>query len=30
MFVFVFNFQGAQGDDSIIAGRKLAPLAVGC
>ncbi|HXE46423.1 MAG TPA: MFS transporter [Conexibacter sp.] len=29
MFVFVFYFQGAQGDDPIVAGVKLAPLAVG-
>jgi MFS family permease len=29
MFVFVFYFQGAQGDDPITAGIKLAPLAVG-
>jgi EmrB/QacA subfamily drug resistance transporter len=29
MFVFVFYFQGAQGDDPILAGIKLAPLAVG-
>jgi EmrB/QacA subfamily drug resistance transporter len=29
MFVFVFYFQGAQGDDPILAGVKLAPLAVG-
>jgi EmrB/QacA subfamily drug resistance transporter len=29
MFVFVFYFQGAQGDDPITAGLKLAPLAVG-
>jgi EmrB/QacA subfamily drug resistance transporter len=29
MFVFVFYFQGAQGDDPITAGVKLAPLAVG-
>jgi EmrB/QacA subfamily drug resistance transporter len=28
-FVFVFYFQGAQGDDPIIAGLKLAPLALG-
>ena len=29
MFVFVFYFQGAQGDDAITAGIKLAPMAVG-
>jgi EmrB/QacA subfamily drug resistance transporter len=29
MFLFVFYFQGAQGDDPITAGIKLAPLAVG-
>ncbi|HZO07584.1 MAG TPA: MFS transporter [Solirubrobacterales bacterium] len=29
MFIFVFYFQGAQGDDPIIAGIKLAPMAVG-
>jgi EmrB/QacA subfamily drug resistance transporter len=29
MFVFVFYFQGAQGDDPILAGIKLAPLAIG-
>jgi len=29
MFVFVFYYQGAQGDDPITAGIKLAPLAVG-
>src|SRR5213078_2685319 len=29
MFIFVFYFQGAQGDDPITAGIKLAPLAVG-
>lgn len=29
MFVFVFYFQGAQGDDPIIAGMKLAPMALG-
>jgi EmrB/QacA subfamily drug resistance transporter len=29
MFVFVFYFQGAQGDDPITAGIKLAPLAIG-
>ena len=29
MFVFVFYFQGAQGDDPITAGIKLAPLALG-
>jgi EmrB/QacA subfamily drug resistance transporter len=29
MFVFVFYFQGPLGDDPIIAGLKLAPLAIG-
>jgi EmrB/QacA subfamily drug resistance transporter len=29
MFVFVFYFQGVQGDTPILAGVKLAPLAVG-
>jgi EmrB/QacA subfamily drug resistance transporter len=29
MFVFVFYFQGPQGDDPITAGIKLAPLAIG-
>ncbi len=29
MFVFVFYFQGVQGDTPILAGIKLAPLAVG-
>jgi EmrB/QacA subfamily drug resistance transporter len=29
MFVFVFYFQGAQGDDPITAGVKLTPLAIG-
>jgi EmrB/QacA subfamily drug resistance transporter len=29
MFVFVFYFQGAQGDDPITAGIKLTPLAIG-
>ncbi|MHB8657270.1 MAG: MFS transporter [Solirubrobacteraceae bacterium] len=29
MFVFVFYFQGAQGDTAIVAGVKLAPLALG-
>jgi EmrB/QacA subfamily drug resistance transporter len=29
MFVFVFYYQGAQGDDPITAGIKLAPLAIG-
>jgi MFS family permease len=28
-FSFVFYFQGAQGDDPIIAGLKLAPMALG-
>jgi EmrB/QacA subfamily drug resistance transporter len=29
LFVFVFFFQGAQGDDPITAGIKLAPMALG-
>ena len=29
MFVFVFYFQGAQGDDAVTAGIKLSPMAVG-
>jgi MFS family permease len=29
LFVFVFYFQGAQGDDPIAAGIKLAPMALG-
>jgi EmrB/QacA subfamily drug resistance transporter len=29
MFVFVFYFQGVQGDTPILAGLKLAPLAIG-
>ncbi|GAC1440828.1 MAG: MFS transporter [Solirubrobacteraceae bacterium] len=29
MFVFVFYFQGPQGDDALTAGIKLAPLALG-
>jgi EmrB/QacA subfamily drug resistance transporter len=29
LFLFVFYFQGAQGDDPITAGIKLAPMAVG-
>ena len=29
MFVFVFYFQGAQGDDPITAGLKLTPMALG-
>jgi EmrB/QacA subfamily drug resistance transporter len=28
-FIFVFYYQGAQGDDPIIAGVKLAPMALG-
>jgi EmrB/QacA subfamily drug resistance transporter len=28
-FIFVFYYQGAQGDDPIIAGLKLAPMALG-
>jgi MFS family permease len=28
LFIFVFYFQGPQGDDPIIAGIKLAPMAV--
>ncbi len=28
-FIFVFYFQGAQGDDPIVAGLKLAPMALG-
>ena len=27
--MFVFYFQGAQGDDPITAGIKLAPMAIG-
>ena len=27
MFVFVFYFQGAQGDDAVTAGIKLTPMA---
>ena len=30
MFVFVFYFQGVQGNSPILAGIKLAPLASGC
>ena len=30
MFLFVFYFQGAQGDSPIDAGIKLGPLALGC
>ena len=29
MFLFVFYFQGPQGDDPITAGIKLTPLAAG-
>jgi MFS family permease len=29
LFIFVFYFQGAQGDDPIEAGIKLAPMALG-
>ena len=29
MFLFVFYFQGVQGDSPILAGLKLAPLALG-
>ncbi|CAM3856644.1 MFS transporter [Smaragdicoccus niigatensis] len=29
MFIFVFYYQGAQGDDPITAGLKLAPMAIG-
>ena len=29
MFVFVFYFQGPEGDSAIVAGLKLIPLAVG-
>jgi len=29
MFIFVFYFQGVQGDSPILAGIKLAPLAIG-
>jgi EmrB/QacA subfamily drug resistance transporter len=29
LFIFVFYFQGAQGDDPIVAGIKLAPMAIG-
>src|SRR3954465_1288256 len=29
LFVFVFYFQGAQGDDPFPAGRKSAPMAIG-
>ena len=29
MFLFVFYFQGAQGDDPITAGVKLSPMAIG-
>ena len=29
LFVFVFYYQGAQGDGAVLAGVKLAPLAIG-
>jgi EmrB/QacA subfamily drug resistance transporter len=29
LFIFVFYFQGAQGDDPITAGVKLTPMAIG-
>ena len=29
MFIFVFYYQGAQGDDPVTAGIKLAPMAIG-
>jgi MFS family permease len=29
LFVFVFYFQGAQGDDPITAGLKITPMAIG-
>jgi EmrB/QacA subfamily drug resistance transporter len=29
LFIFVFYYQGAQGDDPILAGIKLAPMALG-
>ena len=29
LFVFVFYFQGVKGDDPVLAGLKLAPLAIG-
>jgi len=29
MFVFVFYFQGVKGDDPVLAGLKLAPMAIG-
>jgi EmrB/QacA subfamily drug resistance transporter len=29
LFLFVFYFQGAQGDDAVTAGIKLTPMAVG-
>jgi EmrB/QacA subfamily drug resistance transporter len=29
MFIFVFYFQGVHGDDPVLAGVKLAPLALG-
>src|SRR4051794_38720839 len=29
MFLFVFYFQGVKGDDPILAGVKLAPMAIG-
>jgi EmrB/QacA subfamily drug resistance transporter len=29
LFVFVFYFQGVKGDDPVLAGLKLAPMAIG-
>jgi hypothetical protein len=29
LFIFVFYYQGAQGDDPVTAGLKLAPMAIG-
>jgi EmrB/QacA subfamily drug resistance transporter len=29
LFIFVFYFQGVEGDDPILAGIKLAPMAIG-